>query len=285
MIVITGATGQLGRLVIAELLKTVPAAQLVAAVRSPAKAADLAALGVTVRQADYSEPASLAAAFQGASKVLLISSSEVGQRLPQHRAVIEAASSAGVGLLAYTSLLRADSSPLGLADEHRQTEALLAASALPHVLLRNGWYTENYLAAIPTALQHGVLLGSAGAGRIASAARADYAAAAAAVLTTEGQAGKVYELAGDDAYTLDQLAAEISRQSGRPLRYQDMPQADYEAVLLQAGLPAGLASLLADSDAAAARGGLDSERRDLSQLIGRPTTPLATLVQAALAAQ
>lgn len=284
MIVITGATGQLGRLVIAELLKTVPATQLVAAVRTPAKAADLAALGVTVRQADYGQPASLAAAFQGASKVLLISSSEVGQRLPQHRAVIEAAAQAGVGLLAYTSLLRADSSPLALAGEHRQTEALLAASPLPHVLLRNGWYTENYLAAIPTALQHGVLLGSAGAGRIASAARADYAAAAAAVLSSEGHAGKVYELAGDDAYTLDQLAAEISRQSGRPLRYQDMPQADYEAVLLQAGLPAGLASLLADSDAAAARGGLDSERRDLSELIGRPTTPLATLVQDALAA-
>lgn len=285
MIVITGATGQLGRLVIAELLKTVPATQLVAAVRSPAKAADLAALGVTVRQADYSQPASLAAAFQGASKVLLISSSEVGQRLPQHRAVIEAAVQAGVGLLAYTSLLRADSSPLALAGEHRQTEALLAAAPLPHVLLRNGWYTENYLAAIPAALQHGVLLGSAGAGRIASAARADYAAAAAAVLSNEGHAGKVYELAGDDAYTLDQLAAEISRQSGRPLRYQDMPRADYEAALLQAGLPAGLASLLADSDAAAARGGLDSERRDLSELIGRPTTPLATLVQAALAAQ
>lgn len=285
MIVITGATGQLGRLVIAELLKSVPAAQLVAVVRTPAKAADLAALGVTVRRADYSEPASLAAAFQGASKVLLISSSEVGQRLPQHRAVIDAAAAAGVGLLAYTSLLRADSSPLALAGEHRQTEALLAASGLPHVVLRNGWYTENYLAAMPAALQHGVLLGSAGAGRIASAARADYAAAAAAVLSSDGHAGKVYELAGDDAYTLDQLAADISRQSGQPLRYQDLPQADYEAALLQAGLPAGLASLLADSDAAAARGGLDSDRHDLSELIGRPTTPLATLVQAALAAR
>ena len=191
MIVVTGATGQLGRLVIQSLLTKLPAAQIVAAVRQPERAADLAELGVQVRQADYTKPATLDAAFQGAEKVLLISSSEVGQRTAQHKNVIDAAKRAGVSLLAYTSLLHANRSPLGLAAEHQATEALLEESGLPHVLLRNGWYTENYLASIPPALQHGAYIGSAGEGRIASAARADYAEAAAAVLTLAGQAGKV----------------------------------------------------------------------------------------------
>ena len=284
MIAITGATGQLGRLVIEALLPKIPAAQIVAAVRNPEKAKDLAALGVQVRQADYGQPATLEAAFQGVEKVLLISSSEVGQRAAQHGAVIDAAAKAGVKLIAYTSLLRADSSPLALAGEHKATEDALRASGLPFVLLRNGWYTENRTAGVAAALQHGAVLGAAGEGRTASAARADYAAAAAAVLTREDQAGRVYELAGDTAYTLSELAAEIAHQSGKAVAYQDLPEPAFKAALVQAGLPEGFAGLLADSDTGTAKGGLFDDSRQLSQLIGRPTTPLATTVAAALAA-
>ena len=284
MIAITGATGQLGRLIIAELLKSVPANELVAVARTPDKAAGLAALGVQVRRGDYTLPETLADAFSGVDKLLLISSSEVGQRVAQHANAIAAAKSAGVKLLAYTSILHADSTPLGLGDEHRQTEALLAQSGLPFVLLRNGWYTENYAASIPAALPYGVLLGSAGEGRIASAARADYAAAAAAVLLAEGQAGKVYELAGDFSYTLGEFAAEIAKQSGKPVAYQDMRPADFAVALKKAGLPEGLADLLADSDAGASQGGLFDDSRTLSSLLGRPTTPMAVVVRKALVA-
>ena len=278
MIVVTGASGQLGRLVIHSLLKRVPASQIVAAVRNPTRVADLAQLGVQVRQADYSQPDSLIGAFAGAQKVLLISSSEVGQRVAQHAAVIAAAKQAGVALLAYTSLLHADSSPLGLAAEHQQTEQLIRDSGLAHVILRNGWYTENYLAAIPAALAHGVLLGSAGEGRIASAARADYAEAAAVVLTTPQRSGALYELAGDEAYTLAQLAEEVARVSGQHVVYQDLPEADYRAALLGAGLPEGVASLLADSDKGASQGGLFDDSHQLSTLIARPTTAWRSLV-------
>lgn len=283
MIVVTGATGQLGRLVIQSLLRRqVPAAQIVAAVRQPAKAAELAALGVQVRTADYNQPATLREAFAGARQVLLISSSEVGQRVSQHRHVIDAARQADVALLAYTSLLRAPQSPLGLATEHVATEQYLRDSGLPHVLLRNGWYTENYLASVPAALQHGAFIGSAGEGRIASAARADYAEAAAAVLTQPGHAGQVYELAGDTAYTLTELAHELSRHSGKTVPYVNLPPADFQAALQGAGLPAGLAQLLADSDAGAAQGALFDDGRQLSKLIGRATTPLEALIPAAL---
>ena len=283
MIVVTGASGQLGRLVIKELLKKLPASEIVAAVRTPEKISDLAALGVQVRLADYAQPATLDAAFKGADQLLLISSSEVGQRLLQHRNAIDAAKRAGVGLVAYTSVLHADTSPLGLAGEHKATEALLKASGLPHVVLRNGWYTENYLASVPAALQHGAYIGSAGEGRVASAARADYAAAAAAVLTSADQAGKVYELAGDETYTLTELAAEISRQSGNTVVYQNLAEADFKEALLGAGLPEHVAGLLSDSDIGASKGGLFDDSHQLSRLIGRPTTSLATLVKAALA--
>lgn len=282
MIIVTGASGQLGRLVIEVLLKILPASEIVAAVRNPEKVADLAARGVQVRQADYDQPASLASAFKGADKLLLISASEVGRRVPQHRAVIDAAKAAGIGLLAYTSILHADTSPLPLAAEHKETESLIRASGLPAVILRNSWYTENYLAGIPAALQYGVLLGSAGAGKIASAARADYAEAAAAVLTQVNQAGRIYELAGDEAYTLGELAGEIAQQSGKAVAYQNLPESEFKAALLGAGLPDGLATLLAESDVGAAQGGLFDDSRQLSQLIGRPTTPLAELVRRAL---
>ncbi|PHN23570.1 SDR family oxidoreductase [Pseudomonas sp. ICMP 561] len=279
MYVITGATGQLGRLVIEKLLASVPAGQIIAAVRSPEKAADLAALGVQVRHADYSQASTLDSAFKSAEKILLISSSEVGQRTAQHQAVIDAAKRANVKLLAYTSVLNADTSLLGLAEEHRQTEAALQKSGVPFVLLRNGWYTENYAAGIPAALEHGAVFGSAADGRISSAARADYADAAVAVLTSaEDQAGRVYELAGDDSYTLSDFAAEVSKQAGKTVPYTDLPQADFKAALVQAGLPGFVADLLSDSDAAAARGALFDARRQLSALIGRPTTPLAITV-------
>ncbi|ERM10805.1 NAD(P)H dehydrogenase (quinone) [Pantoea agglomerans] len=283
MIAVTGATGQLGRFVIDALLKKVPAGEIVAAVRTPAKAADLAALGVIVRQADYGQPETLEAAFAGVDKLLLISGSEVGQREAQHKAVIEAARAAGVGFIAYTSLLHADTSPLGLGVEHRATEALLKASGIPFALLRNGWYSENYAASIPPALAHHAFIGAAGEGRIASAARQDYAEAAAEVMTREDQAGKVYELAGDDSYTLAQFATEIAAQSGEKVDYVNLSQSEFAAALKNAGLPEGLAEMLADSDAGAEKGGLFDDSRQLSQLIGRPTTTWQAVIRAALA--
>ncbi|QHP82505.1 SDR family oxidoreductase [Pectobacterium odoriferum] len=282
MIAITGASGQLGRLVIKQLLEKVPASGIVALVRDVNKVTDLSALGVQVKAADYNQREALASALQGVDKVLLISSSEVGQRAAQHRNVIEAAVKAGVKLVAYTSLLHADKSPLALAAEHQQTEALLKASGLPHVLLRNGWYTENYAASIPAALEHGVFIGSAGEGKITSATREDFAAAAVAVLTQEGQAGKVYELAGDEPYTLAELAAEISKQSGKNIGYQNLSEAEFTAALVSAGLPDVFAQIIADSDTGASKGGLFDDGKQLSRLIGRPTTPLSAVVKATL---
>ena len=282
MIVITGATGQLGQLVIKALLKKVPASGIVAAVRNVEKAKNLAALGVQVRQADYTQPATWDAALKGADKVLLISSSEIGQRAKQHRPVIDAAKRAGVKLLAYTSVLRADTSPLGLAAEHKETEDYIRASGVPFVLLRHSWYTENYTAGIPGALAHGAVYGCAGNGRISSATRADYAEADVAVLTADNQAGKVYELAGDTSYTLAELAAEISRQSGKNIGYVNLSEAEYKNVLIKVGLPEPVAALLSDSDTGVSKGGLFDDGHQLSKLIGRPTTPLATAVKAAL---
>ncbi|MBN3175190.1 SDR family oxidoreductase [Pectobacterium brasiliense] len=282
MIAITGASGQLGRLVIAQLLENVPASDIVALVRDANKVADLSAKGVQVKAADYNQPEALASALQGVDKVLLISSSEVGQRAVQHRNVIDAAVKAGVKLVAYTSLLHADKSPLALAEEHRQTETLLKDSGLPHVLLRNGWYTENYAASIPAALEHGVFIGSAGEGKITSATREDFAAAAVAVLTQEGQAGKVYELAGDEPYTLAELAAEVSKQSGKNIGYQNLSEAEFAAALVSAGLPDVFAQIIADSDTGASKGGLFDDGKQLSRLIGRPTTPLSAVVKATL---
>ena len=278
MIAITGATGQLGHYVIESLMKTVPASQIVAIVRNPAKAQALTAQGITVRQADYGDEAALTSALQGVEKLLLISSSEVGQRAPQHRNVINAAKAADVKFIAYTSLLHANSSPLGLADEHIETEKMLADSGIVYTLLRNGGYSENYLASAPAALEHGVFSGAAGDGKIASATRADYAVAAARVISEAGHEGKVYELAGDRAWTLTQLAAELTKQSGKSVTYQNLSEADFAAALKSVGLPDGLADMLADSDVGASKGGLFDDSKTLSKLIGRPTTTLAESV-------
>jgi NAD(P)H dehydrogenase (quinone) len=280
-IAITGASGQLGRLAVQKLLEKTAAAGIVALARDPAKAAGL---GVAARPADYTRPQSLAAALAGVDKLLLISSSEIGQRTAQHRNVIAAARQAGVGLLVYTSLLHADTSTLDLAEEHRTTEADLKASGIPYVILRNGWYTENYTGSIGGALAGGAFLGSAGDGRIASAARADYAEAAVAVLTGTGHEGKVYELAGDHAYTLAELAAEISRQTGRDIPYKNLPAAEYASALAGAGVPQGFAAAIAGWDAEVARGVLFDDDHQLSRLIGRESTPLADSVAAALQA-
>ena len=278
-IAVTGATGQLGRIVI-EKLKSQTKEQIIALVRSPEKAADL---GVEVRRADYEDEASLDAALKGVDTLLLISSSEVGKRAAQHHNVIEAAKKNGVKRIVYTSLLRADTSPLSLAAEHAETEKQLKASGIPYTILRNGWYTENYTGSLEGAVAAGALIGSAGEGRIASAARADYADAAVAVLTTPGHDGKTYELAGDDSFSLTELAAEVSKQTGKPIAYTDMPQADYARTLEGFGLPAGLSAAIAGWDAAAGKGALFDDGRTLSKLIGRPTTPFAQTVKAALA--
>ena len=282
MIAITGATGQLGRLVISSLLKKIPADDIIAIVRSVEKAKDISALGVKVRQADYNQPASWDAALQGAEKVLLISSSEIGQRVQQHRAVINAAQRVGVKLLAYTSVLHADTSVLGLADEHRETEAAINASGVPFTLLRNGWYTENYAMGIGAALSLGAVYGCGSDGRISSASRADYAEAAAVVLTSDHQAGKVYELAGDASYTLSEFATEISQQSGKSIPYINLAETEYKKALLGAGLPESLAELLANSDTGVSKGALFDNGQQLSGLIGRPTSPWQEAVRDAL---
>lgn len=281
-IAVTGASGQLGRLVMEDLLEKVAAEDLIAVVRSPEKLADLAEKGVELRRGDYADPASLEAAFAGVDRLLLISSSEVGQRVVQHGNVIAAAKKAGVGLLVYTSILHADSSPMGLAPEHQETEKLIRQSGLDHVLLRNGWYMENFLGRAEAALDQGVLLGAAGDGKACPATRRDFAAAAAAVLAGEMQDKTVYELAGDEAFSLADLAAEVSRQSGKSVTYRDVPVADYAAALEGAGLPKPIAELLAGSDAGMAEGGLFDDSHDLSRLIGRPTISLAESVREAL---
>ena len=281
-IVITGATGQLGRLVIESLLdSSAPAGQIVAAGRDVAKVADLAGRGVQVRQIDYRDPASLRQAFAGASKVLLVSGSEVGQRLEQHRNVIEAAKEAGVGLVVYTSIANAGRTDMQLAAEHEATEEALSTSGLPFTLLRNGWYLENYTDQLGSYLEHGAVLGSAGDGRVSAATRADYARAAAAVLLRDDQAGKVHELGGDVPFTLSELAEEVSAAAGQPVTYQDLPGQEYAEMLVGAGLPAPFAAILADSDRGIARGELLVTSGDLSRLIGRPTTSMRAAVRTA----
>ena len=279
-LLVTGATGQLGGLVVEALLETVPASTIVAGVRDPAKAAAVALRdkGVEVRVADYSQPGTLASALAGVDRLLLVSGSEIGKRAAQHRNVVNAAKEAGVGLIAYTSILRADTSPLFLADEHRDTEAALAEAGVPFVLLRNGWYTEVFTWRLPLALEHGALIGAAGGGRISAAARADYARAAATVLAGGDHAGRTYELAGDASFTLAELVAVVAEASGKPIAYRNMTAQEFRSAAMEAGVPDMFATVLSDTDAGAEKGALFDDGGELARLIGRPTTPFRTTI-------
>lgn len=277
---VTGATGQLGRLVVEGLKGKGLSANVVALVRTPQKAADL---GVEVREFDYNNPNQLVGALHGIEKLVLISGNELGQRATQHANVIDAAKKAGVKWVVYTSLLHADTSTLSLAPEHFATEKALQASGLTYTILRNGWYTENYTGSIGGALAGGAFFGSAGEGKISSAARADYAEAAIEVITGEGHQGKIYELAGDESYTLADLAAEISKQSGKVIPYHNLPETEYAKILKSFGIPEGFADAIAGWDFSASQDDLLDESHQLSKLIGRPTTQLAETLKKALA--
>ncbi len=275
-IVVTGATGHLGRLTVDALLERgVPAAQIRAAGRSAERLAPLAALGVQTAVIDFEKPETLDAAFSGADALLLVSGSEVGQRIPQHRNAIEAATRANVGRIVYTSAPRATDTDLILAPEHAETERLLAASGLPVTVLRNNWYTENYAGQVDAAAATGELVGSAAAGRVASASRKDYAEAAAVVLTTDGHEGAVYELGGDVAWTFDDLAATVGELLGRPVDYRSVTPDEHVAALREAGLDEGTAGFVVALDGNIRDGALAEVTGTLSELIGRPTTPLA----------
>lgn len=277
---VTGATGQLGRLVIDALLETVPASSIVAGVRDPAKEAaiTLRDRGVELRVADYSRPETLASALVGVDRLLLISGSEIGERTVQHRNVIAAAKQAGVGLIIYTSILHADTSPLFLAKEHCDTEAALAEAGVSYTLLRHGWYTEVFTWRLPLALKTDTFNGAAGEGRVSSAARADYAKAAAVVLAGGDHAGKTYELAGDVSYTLAELVAVVTEASGKPIAYRNMAAEDYRTAARTAGIPEMFAMVLSDTDAGIEKGALFDDGRQLARLIGRPTTPYQTTI-------
>jgi len=277
-IAITGATGQLGRLAIAALKSR--GAAPVALARDPAKAADL---GTEARAFDYKSTATLAPALAGVKTLVLISSNDVDDRVGQHRSVIAAAKGAGVGRILYTSILRADSSPMLLAADHKATEEAIRDSGLAFTFLRNGWYTENHTGTLRGAIAAGALIGAAGQGRFSSAARADYAEAVAVAALDDAHAGKAHELAGDSAHTYADLAAEVSRQTGKTIPYNDLPPETYAGILQSFGVPAGFAHVLADSDVQAGKGALYDDSRTLSRLIGRPTTPMAATVAAALA--
>lgn len=282
-IIVTGATGQLGRLTVEALLRRgVPASGIVATGRDITGIKDLADRGVVVRRADFADPDSLATAFAGAEKLLLISTTTVGERVGNHRRAIDAALAAGVSLVAYTSMLNADTATTILGPTHRETEEYLRERDVPSVLLRNGWYLENYTAQLSQILRDGVVAGATGQGRISAATRADYAEAAAVVLTTEGHAGAVYELGGDEAFTLAELAGAISAATGQPITHTDLTANDFARALTDADVPAELADVLADADAGMSRGELFTSSADLRRLIGRPTTPLAGAVAAAL---
>ncbi len=278
-IAITGASGQLGRLAIENLKTRVDAGDIVALVRDPSKVADL---GIEAREADYHKPETLTAALQGIDRLVLISSSDFDDRAGQHQNVINAAKESGVTHLIYTSILKADASPMIIAQDHKVTEAAIKASGIPYTFMRNGWYTENWTGSLPAAVEAGALIGSAGDAKVTPASRQDYAEALAAVAAGEGHEGQVYELGGA-AFTLSDLAAELSKQTGKDIPYNDLPEATYKDILISFQLPEPLATVIADADAQAQNGWLTAESRTLERLIGRPATPLSSAVAAALA--
>ena len=280
-IVVTGATGHFGRLAVEALQRRgVSAEQIIATGRRIETLADLASEGILVRRADYSDGASLREAFDGATRLLLVSGTEVGQRIRQHTNVINAAKAAGVQLIAYTSIAHAPTSTLAIGQEHRATEAALADSGVPHILLRNSWYIDNYTAQLPAYLQHGIV-GAAADGRISGATRADYAEAAAAVLAEDSHTGAVYELGGP-AFTMPELAEVVSGAAGQTVTYSDLSLEDYQAFLVRAGLPEPAAASIADLDRAVADGELYVDTSDLEKLLGRSATSLTAAVGAAV---
>jgi NAD(P)H dehydrogenase (quinone) len=278
---VTGASGQLGRLAVQELMsRGVPADDIVAVVRTPSKADDLARSGAHVRVADYSRPQTLGAALAGVDRLLLVSSSVPGQRAAHHTNVIEAAKTAGVSRIAYTSILNADDTTNPLAGEHQDSERALRAADVPFTLLRNGWYTENYTGQLGQYLQRGEIVGAAGHGRISAATRQDYAAAAAAALLHDEAGNRTYELGGP-AFDLAELAGVISEVTGTPVAYRDLPVEEYASRLRDAGLDEENARFVAALDASIAHGDLETSSQDLARLLGRPATPLADVVRAA----
>ncbi|MFF7484046.1 SDR family oxidoreductase [Streptomyces luteogriseus] len=280
-IVVTGATGQLGRHVVEQLLEKVPAGQITAVVRNAEKAADLADRGVKIALADYNDPASFDGLFSAGDKVLLVSGNEFDKgRVQQHKVVIDAAKAAGVALLAYTSA--PGTLTAALADDHRGTEEILLGSGVPYALLRNGWYHENYTENLAPVLEHNAVVAAAGEGRVSSASRADYAAAAVAVLTGEGHENKTYELGGDTSWSFAEYAAELSRQTGKEIAYNAVPAEALVGILTGAGLPEPFARILAGVDVSIEKGELVVDTGDLSRLTGRPTTPFAEAIAAAL---
>ncbi|MEW2300653.1 SDR family oxidoreductase [Streptomyces sp. NPDC006655] len=280
-IVVTGATGHLGRHVVNQLLEKVPAEQITAVVRDEAKAADFAAKGVKIAVADYNAPETFDGLFAAGDKVLLISGNEFDKGRPaQHQVVIDAAKAAGVALLAYTSA--PGSLKASLVDDHRATEKALLASGLPYTLLRNGWYHENYTENLAPVLEHNAVVAAAGEGRVSSASRADYAAAAAAVLTGEGHENQTYELGGDTAWSFAEYAALIAEQTGKEIVYNSVPGEVLQSILTGAGVPEFFAGILVGVDESIAKGELVVDSGDLSRLAGRPTTPLSETLAAAL---
>lgn len=274
MIAVTGATGALGQLVIGKLLEKVDAKQVLGLVRDPQNTGPLASLGIQLRQADYNQPQTLVDAFKGVTRLLLISSNAIGSRVAQHKAVIDAAKQTGVEVLVYTSVLKADNNPMILAQEHQPTEDYINASGLPAVILRNGWYTENYTQSLDGILQAGAVFGAAKDGEFYTAPRGDYAEAAARVLLEPDEhLGQTYELAGDTSFTLTEFAAEISKLTSRDIAYNNMTMQDLQKHLEEVGLPAGFAAALADSEHYAAEGYLVDKSGALSGLLGRATMP------------
>lgn len=276
---ITGATGQLGKLVVEHLKSKVGKDNVVALVRTLEKASEL---GVVTRTFDYDKLEGMTEQLKGIDRLLLISANEVGQRLRQHKNVIDAAQKAGIKWLVYTSLLHADSTTINLAGEHKETEKMLKASGIDYTILRNGWYTENYTGSVKGALAGGAFIGSAGSGKIASAARTDYAEAAAVVLSDDSYKGKVFELAGDQAYTLSDLAGEISNQTGKNIPYRNLHETEYAKILESFNVPKDLSASIASWDISASKGDLFDDSKQLSKLIGRPTTSLKESVKLAL---
>ena len=281
-IAITGATGQLGNLVIEQLLQLTAAQNIVVLVRNVDKAEHFKVQGIELREFDYDRPETLVPALSGVDKLLLISANEIGRRTPQHQAVINAAKVAGVPYLAYTSLLRADTSPLGLAQEHRETEKLIQDSGITYTFLRNNWYSENYLAGVAHTIEIGTLFGAAQDGRISSASRIDYAEAAAKVLTSTGHENKTYELAGSESFSLSDLATFIGQAVNKDIIYQNLSAEEYTRGLTQAGLPAGLVDVIVDADIQTIQGAMYSDSKDLEQLIGHKTTSIQDAIKAAL---